>query len=128
MQGARRRPYVDMVEEGNAAADRPGRNPEGRGNLRAFLCREPSQYRHIASDSPPRTASHTCLVMKQVLDSSGQCRTKPVGRKVCAGRIRQRMRLVPTSITAWPPAMNADFSGSWLKSAGGISSSRMRTG
>src|SRR5262252_10393707 len=62
MQGARRRPYVDMVEEGNAAADRPGRNPEGRGNLGAFLCREPSQYRHIASDSPPRTASHLASV------------------------------------------------------------------
>jgi hypothetical protein len=31
MQGTRRRPYVDMVEEGNAADDRSGRNPEGDG-------------------------------------------------------------------------------------------------
>jgi hypothetical protein len=34
----------------------------GRGNLGAFLCREPSQYRHIASGSPPRTASHIASV------------------------------------------------------------------
>ena len=62
MQGARRRPYVDMVKPGNAADDRPGRNPEGRGNLGAFFRREPSQYRHIASGSPPRTASHIASV------------------------------------------------------------------
>ena len=62
MQGARGRPYVDMVKEGNAAADRPGRNPEGRGDLGASLCREPLQYRHIVSGSPPRPASHIASV------------------------------------------------------------------
>src|SRR6185436_5758819 len=62
MQGARRRPYVDMVKEGNAVDDRPGRNPKGRGDLGASLCREPSQYRHIASGSPPRPASHLASV------------------------------------------------------------------
>src|SRR5688572_25871441 len=86
MQGARRRPYVDMVEEGNAADDRPGRNPKGRGAAHphgggcasplgqikerrhecllrgAFLRRERLQYRHIAADSPPRTASHIAFV------------------------------------------------------------------
>src|SRR6185436_14330434 len=62
MQGARRRPYVDMVKEGNEADDCPGRNPKGRDDLGASLCREPSQYRHIASGSPPRSASHLAAV------------------------------------------------------------------
>ena len=62
MRGARRRPYVDMVKPGNDADDRPGRNPKGRGDLGAFLCREPLQYRHIAAGSPPRTASHIASV------------------------------------------------------------------
>jgi hypothetical protein len=68
------------------SAARPGRNPQGRGAAHphsggcasplgevekrrhkcllrgAFLCREPSQYRHIASGSPPRTASHIASV------------------------------------------------------------------
>ena len=34
----------------------------GRGALGASLCREPSQYRHIASGSPPRPASHPASV------------------------------------------------------------------
>src|SRR4249920_2832852 len=85
MLGARRRPYVDMVKPGNNADARHGRNPEGRGAeqrpsavarplgqgmpavakrpLRgAFCCREPLQYRHIAADSPPKTASHIASV------------------------------------------------------------------
>ena len=85
MRGARRRPYVDMVKEGNDAADRPGRNPEGRGAeqrlppLRAYLAgvrpavakrplrgascrRSPLQYRHIAASHPPKTASHIATV------------------------------------------------------------------
>src|SRR5262245_7151611 len=72
MQGARRRPYVDMVKEGNAADDRPGRNPEGDGALWAHLF--VGSHRNIDillrallldlhPTSPP---SHTCLVMKQV--------------------------------------------------------------
>src|SRR5262245_27164077 len=82
MQDARRRPGY-MVKEGNAADDRPGRNPEGDGArwrsagtnacfwahlfvgtprnidilLRALLL-------DLHPSSPP---SHTCLVMKQVL-------------------------------------------------------------
>src|SRR5262245_29583349 len=51
-----------MVKPGNDADDRPGRNPEGRGALGASLCREPSRYRHIASGSPPRPASHIASV------------------------------------------------------------------
>ena len=62
MRGARRRPYVDMVKPGNEADARPGHNPEGRGNLGAFWCREPLQYRHIAAGSPPKTASHIASV------------------------------------------------------------------
>jgi len=86
MRGARRRPYVDMVKPGNDADDRPGRNPKGRGAAHpdfagcasplgemedrrhecllrgASLCREPSQYRHIASGSPPRPASQLASV------------------------------------------------------------------
>src|SRR5262245_33472554 len=34
----------------------------GRGAVGASLCREPSQYRHIASGSPPRPASHIASV------------------------------------------------------------------
>src|SRR5262249_37463451 len=75
MQGARRRPYVDMAKEGNAAADRPGRNPEGDGAIRAHLF--VGSPRHIGiwlrallldlhPASPP---SHTRLRMKQVLES-----------------------------------------------------------
>ena len=72
MLGARRRPGcllnefrsqpVDMVKPGNEADARPGRNPKGRGDLGAFLRREPLQYRHIAAGSPPRTASHIASV------------------------------------------------------------------
>lgn len=62
MRGARRRPYVDMVKPGNKADARPGRNPEGRGDLGAFCRREPLQYRHIAAGSPPKTASHIASV------------------------------------------------------------------
>src|SRR5512147_87029 len=85
MRGARRRPYVDMVKEGNDAADRPGRNPKGRGAeqrlrrcapisagvrpavakrpLRGASCRRsPLQYRHIAAGDPPKPASHIASV------------------------------------------------------------------
>src|ERR1700716_4184035 len=62
MRGARCRPYVDMVKAGNEADARPGRNPKGRGDLGAFLRREPLQYRHISAGSPPRTASHIASV------------------------------------------------------------------
>src|SRR4029077_7119531 len=73
MQGARRRPYVDMVEEGNAAADRPGRNPGGDGAIWAHLfVGSPRNIdiflRALLLDlHPPSPPSHTCLVMKQVL-------------------------------------------------------------
>ena len=62
MRGARRGPYVDRVKPGNDADARPGHNPKGRGDLGAFRCREPLQYRHIAADSPPKTASHLASV------------------------------------------------------------------
>src|SRR3970040_808798 len=62
MRGARRRPYVDMVKEGNNAADRPGRNPKGRGDLGASCLRSPLQYRHIAAGDPPKPASHIASV------------------------------------------------------------------
>ncbi len=62
MRGARRRPYVDRVKPGNNADARPGRNPEGRGDLGASCCREPLQYRHIAAGSPPKPASHIATV------------------------------------------------------------------
>src|SRR5262245_51006802 len=73
MQGARRRPYVDMVEEGNAADDRPGRNPGGDGAIRAHLfVGSPRNIdillRALLLDLHPASPpSHTCLVMKQVL-------------------------------------------------------------
>ena len=69
MQGARRRPYVDMVEEGNEATDRPGRNPEGRSDPGAFLRRGPSKFdiflRALLLEVPPASSpSHTCAYMK----------------------------------------------------------------
>src|SRR5262245_47348953 len=73
MQGARRRPYVDMVEEGNAADDRPGRNPGGDGAIWAHLfVGSPRNIdillRALLLDLHPSSPpSHTCLVMKQVL-------------------------------------------------------------
>src|SRR5215510_11732913 len=79
MQGARGRPYVDMVKEGNAAADRPGRNPEGRGDLGASLCREPLQYRHIVSGSPPRPASHIASVAHVPIYEIGSSYSSPAG-------------------------------------------------
>jgi len=51
-----------MVKEGNEAADRPGRNPEGRGDLGASCRRSPLQYRHIAAGDPPKPASHIASV------------------------------------------------------------------
>ena len=93
MQGARRRPYVDMVKEGNEAADRPGRNPEGRGNLGAFLCREPSQYRHIASGSPPRTASHIASVAHVPIYEIGS----ELWRRTCTRQSKHRF-----SRRCWP--------------------------
>jgi hypothetical protein len=111
MQGARGRPYVDMVKEGNAAACAPerGAGPRlrgcdrggvhrhadsirrawpaagshlrpraqallrppravlaatrvGRGDLGAYCCRSPLQYRHIAAGNPPKSASHIASV------------------------------------------------------------------
>src|SRR5262249_39055667 len=57
-RGGEQRPVV--------VAQRPwagGRSAGGKRLLRgAALCREHSQYRHIASDSPPRTASHLASV------------------------------------------------------------------
>src|SRR5215510_11455440 len=73
MQGARRRQYVDIVEEGNAADDRPGRNPEGDGTIRAHLfvgspCNIDILLRALLLDLHPASSpSHTCLTMKQVL-------------------------------------------------------------
>ena len=98
MQGVRRRPYVDMVEEGNAADDRLGRNPEGDGALsngfavarqlwQGYAPRSASDrsgahlfvgsprnidilLRALLLDLHPTSPpSHTCLVMKQVLDN-----------------------------------------------------------
>src|SRR5688572_31387742 len=62
MLGARRRPYVDRVKPWNDADARPGRNPKRRGDLGAFCCRSPLQYRHIAAGDPPKTASHIASV------------------------------------------------------------------
>src|SRR5262249_52986598 len=73
MRAERRRPYVDMVKPGNDADDRPGRNPKGRGALGASLRREPSQYRHIASGSPPRPASHIASVAHVPSYEIGSC-------------------------------------------------------
>src|ERR1700741_1835762 len=73
MQGTRRRPYVDMVEEGNTAADRPGRNPGGDGAIRAHLfVGSPRNIdillRALLLDLHPTSPpSHPCLAMKQVL-------------------------------------------------------------
>ena len=70
MQGARRRPYVDRVKEGNEAADRPGRNPGGDGAIRAhFFVGSPRNIDlllralllELHPTSPP---SHTRLYMK----------------------------------------------------------------
>ena len=83
MRGARRRPYVDMVKPCNEADARPGHNPKGRGDLGAFLRREPLQYRHIAAGSPPLTASHIASVAHVLIieiGSSGRPRFKSVGR------------------------------------------------
>ena len=44
------------------SACRPGRNPEGRGDLGASCCRSPLQYRHIAAGDPPKPASHIASV------------------------------------------------------------------
>ena len=88
MRGARRRPYVDMVKPGNDADARPGRNPKGRGALGAFLCREPSQYRHIASGSPPRTASHIASVAHVPTIEIGSSRKGPVPRRSYSLRLR----------------------------------------
>src|SRR5688572_15110561 len=62
MLGARRRPYVDRVKPWNDADARPGRNPKRRGDLGAFCCRSPLQYRHIAAGDPPKSASHIAAV------------------------------------------------------------------
>src|SRR6185436_7624773 len=73
MQGARRRQYVDIVEKGNAADDRPGRNPGGDGAIWAHLfvgspCNIDILLRALLLDLHPTSPpSHTCLVMKQVL-------------------------------------------------------------
>ena len=59
-EGTGRRATADAV------AQRPwagGRSAGGKRLLRGTsLCREPSQYRHIASGSPPRPASHIASV------------------------------------------------------------------
>ena len=73
MRGARRRPYVDMVKEGNDAADRPGRNPGGDGAIWAhFFVGGPRNIdiflrALLLALHPTSPPSHTCLVMKQVL-------------------------------------------------------------
>ena len=91
MQGARRRPYVDMVKVGNDADDRPGRDPGGDGAIRAHLfVGSPRNIdillRTLLLDlHPPSPPSHTCMVMKQVPTSipgigrPGHCRAE-----VCA--------------------------------------------
>ena len=97
MQGARRRPYVDMVKEGNPADDRPGRNPGGDGAPGDDVPPSPVAKRRMDDEQatsaragahlfvgspcnidillrallldlhPTSPPSHTCLVMKQVL-------------------------------------------------------------
>ena len=73
MQGTRRRQYVDIVEEGNAADDRPGRNPEGDGAIWAHLFVGTPRnidilLRALLLDLHPSSPpSHTRLYMKQVL-------------------------------------------------------------
>jgi len=70
MQGARRRPYVDMVKEGNEAADRPGRNPSGDGAIWAhFFVGSPRNIdillRALLLElHPTLPPSHTRLYMK----------------------------------------------------------------
>ena len=71
MRGARRRPYVDRVKEGNDAADRPGLNPEGRGDLCASCRRSPLPYRHMAAGDPPKPASHIAAVAHVPIDEIG---------------------------------------------------------
>src|SRR6476620_11054812 len=89
MQGARRRQYVDIVEEGNAADDRPGRNPEGDGAIWAHFfvgspCNIDILLRALLLDLHPSSPpSHTCLVMKQVPGFAGHCLLDPRRR---AGR------------------------------------------
>ena len=57
MQGTRRRQYVDIVEEGNAADDRPGRNPGGEGASGNSLSPLP-----LAREANEETqATSTCL-------------------------------------------------------------------
>jgi tripartite-type tricarboxylate transporter receptor subunit TctC len=64
-----------MAKEGNAAADRPGRNPGGDGAIRAHLfVGSPRNIdillRALLLDLHPASPpSHTCLVMKQVLSA-----------------------------------------------------------
>jgi len=88
MRGARRRPYVDMVKEGNDAADRPGRNPGGDGAIRAHLfVGSPRNIdillRALLLDLPPASPpSHTCLVMKQVLSRWNQPLIHGIGERL----------------------------------------------
>jgi hypothetical protein len=119
MRGARRRPYVDMVKEGNDAADRPGRNPEGRGAkqrpsavarplgqgmpavakrpLRGASCRRsPLQYRHIAAGDPPKPASHIASVAHVPIYEIG---SKAV--PVPGDRISHRPFRHPAAAGAW---------------------------
>ena len=96
MRGARRRPYVDMVKEGNNAADRPGRNPKGRGDLGASCCRSPLQYRHIAAGDPPKPASHIASVAHVPIYEIG---SKAV--PVPGDRISHRPFRHPAAAGAW---------------------------
>ena len=96
MRGARRRPYVDMVKEGNDAADRPGRNPEGRGDLGASCRRSPLQYRHIAAGDPPKPASHIASVAHVPIYEIG---SKAV--PVPGDRISHRPFRHPAAAGAW---------------------------
>src|SRR5262249_17400505 len=52
----------------------------GRGALGASLCREPLQYRHIASGSPPRPASHIASVAHVPIYEIGSRSNQPEWR------------------------------------------------
>ena len=94
MREARCSQYVDIGKPSDKADARPGHNPEGRGaeqrlpplrayvagvrpaiakrSLRgAYCCRSPLQYRHIAADDPPKSASHIASVAHVPIDEIG---------------------------------------------------------
>src|SRR5688572_2909746 len=105
MQGARRRQYVDIVEEGNAAADPPGRNPEGRGDLGAYCCRSSLQYRHIAANDPPKSASHIASVAHVPTIETGSLPAAGADREPPAYLLDISRFLCGTRLEDLPPAV-----------------------